>query len=213
VTADVFADLVQAQRTSVGRWQARCPAHSPDKHPSLAISQGHSGVLLRCWAGCTTDAVVTALGLTLRDLFNDADTTPAERAKAAQQRQAHDAQAKALHHAAIERNRELLRLECLRDALGGLLARSPDDVEIARLFHGVLDRLHDAEAAMSCHEDGPLPSKPMPESPPWIHDALNQIFASETPRQHDPDAATFDELAAWLALQNSKEMARCKRAA
>jgi hypothetical protein len=50
-------------------WVARCPAHE-DRDPSLSINEGNDGrVLLKCHAGCSTDAVVAALGLTLSDLF------------------------------------------------------------------------------------------------------------------------------------------------
>lgn len=51
------------------KWKACCPAHD-DKHPSLAISETSEGViLLKCWAGCTTKEIVSAIGLELRDLF------------------------------------------------------------------------------------------------------------------------------------------------
>lgn len=51
------------------RWSARCPAHD-DRTPSLSVSNGNDGrVLLRCWAGCETLAVLRALGLSWSDLF------------------------------------------------------------------------------------------------------------------------------------------------
>lgn len=50
-----------------------CPAHD-DTNPSLRISEGNDGkVLVRCWAGCTTAAIVEALGLTMADLFPKSD--------------------------------------------------------------------------------------------------------------------------------------------
>src|SRR5262245_61182843 len=55
---------------------ARCPAHE-DRNPSLSIGVGDDGrVLLHCWAGCTVQAILGALGLELRDLFPDARTSP-----------------------------------------------------------------------------------------------------------------------------------------
>ena len=50
--------------------KARCPAHD-DTHPSLDIKIGDNGdcVLVKCWAGCETDAVLDALGMTMSDLF------------------------------------------------------------------------------------------------------------------------------------------------
>lgn len=59
-------------------WSARCPAH-PDQQPSLSIAEGDGGrALVRCHAGCTTEAIVAAVGLRLADLMPadrvDADT-------------------------------------------------------------------------------------------------------------------------------------------
>jgi|UniRef100_UPI004048798A putative DNA primase/helicase len=56
-------------RQSGNSWTALCPAHE-DKQPSLSISTGAQGVLLKCFAGCETSAVVDALGLRMRDLFH-----------------------------------------------------------------------------------------------------------------------------------------------
>ena len=58
-------------RTSNGGWQSQCPSHE-DRSPSLSIREGSDGrVLLFCFAGCETPAVLRALGLTYRDLFGD----------------------------------------------------------------------------------------------------------------------------------------------
>jgi len=68
-------------RRSGNRWTAFCPVHERDgrRHsPSLSITTGDNGrVLLHCHSnrGCSTDAIVKALGLRLRDLFSDAHTT------------------------------------------------------------------------------------------------------------------------------------------
>lgn len=59
-----------AARQSGSKFMARCPAHD-DHMPSLSVSEGRDGVLLKCWAGCETERVLEALGLTWRDLFND----------------------------------------------------------------------------------------------------------------------------------------------
>jgi len=51
------------------RWQFHCPAHE-DRQPSLTVSRKPDGtVLLHCHAGCSTEAVLAALGLTVKDLF------------------------------------------------------------------------------------------------------------------------------------------------
>jgi hypothetical protein len=59
---------LHARRSGKG-WIAKCPAHD-DHTPSLSIDEGGDGrVLLKCHAGCDTDAVLSAIGLTKRDLF------------------------------------------------------------------------------------------------------------------------------------------------
>ena len=46
-----------------------CPAHD-DHNPSLSVKEGKEGVLIRCHVGCKTEDVVTAVGLTMADLFD-----------------------------------------------------------------------------------------------------------------------------------------------
>ena len=48
-----------------------CPAHE-DRTPSLSVKDADKSVLIKCFAGCDTEAVVSALGLTMGDLFDDA---------------------------------------------------------------------------------------------------------------------------------------------
>jgi hypothetical protein len=64
-------NLVQrlnAKRSGKG-WKARCPAHN-DRTPSLSIDEGEDGcALIHCHAGCDTDDVLAALGMSRRDLF------------------------------------------------------------------------------------------------------------------------------------------------
>lgn len=65
----VLNRLDKVKSAGTDKWKACCPAHD-DKHPSLAISETSEGVvLLKCWAGCTTKEIVSAIGLELRDLF------------------------------------------------------------------------------------------------------------------------------------------------
>jgi putative DNA primase/helicase len=46
-----------------------CPAHD-DRSPSLSICEGADGrILLKCFAGCSPEAIVAALGLQMSDLF------------------------------------------------------------------------------------------------------------------------------------------------
>jgi hypothetical protein len=49
-------------------WVACCPAHD-DHSPSLSVAVGDNGrVLLKCWAGCTFQEIVAALGFEPSDL-------------------------------------------------------------------------------------------------------------------------------------------------
>ena len=54
-----------------GRWYACCPAHD-DTSPSLSIGTGNEGqLLLHCFAGCSAEQVLSALGLGWRDVYPD----------------------------------------------------------------------------------------------------------------------------------------------
>src|SRR3954470_19268241 len=53
-----------------GQWSARCPAHD-DRAPSLSLRQIEGQALVHCHAGCTAVDVLGALGLTLRDLYDE----------------------------------------------------------------------------------------------------------------------------------------------
>lgn len=61
---DRFPDVEQ----DTDGWLAHCPAHS-DSRQSLRLTVSDTGkVLLKCRAGCPTQSVLDALGLTMRDL-------------------------------------------------------------------------------------------------------------------------------------------------
>jgi AAA domain len=62
-------------------WDALCPAHD-DRRRSLSVSIGRDGkVLLKCFAGCPTEEVVAALGLSMSDLWPKDDPPPHEKHK------------------------------------------------------------------------------------------------------------------------------------
>jgi putative DNA primase/helicase len=66
---DALERMGCSPRKTAGGWQARCPAHD-DLRPSLSLNEGRDGrALLKCWAGCETNAVLQALGLRWTDLF------------------------------------------------------------------------------------------------------------------------------------------------
>lgn len=56
-------------------FMALCPAHA-DTNPSLSIRKENGKVLLKCFAGCTTEAICAALNLEVRELFDGAVRRP-----------------------------------------------------------------------------------------------------------------------------------------
>lgn len=60
-----------------GEYWAFCPAHDDRNTPNLHVRKAEDGdILLRCFAGCTQDEVLTALerrGVRKRDLFYRSD--------------------------------------------------------------------------------------------------------------------------------------------
>lgn len=62
-------ERLEGVKESNGSWVALCPAHD-DREPSLSVAEGDDGrALLKCFAGCDTESIVKALGLTMADLF------------------------------------------------------------------------------------------------------------------------------------------------
>jgi 5S rRNA maturation endonuclease (ribonuclease M5) len=72
MSAEAVLARLSGVRRSGGGWVARCPAHD-DKDPSLSIHESDGKVLVKCFAGCTTESVCAALSLDLRDLFDERD--------------------------------------------------------------------------------------------------------------------------------------------
>lgn len=69
---DRVLEALQSRGCAVRGNSAQCPAHE-DRAPSLSIGQRKdgNGVVLYCHAGCAPEDVVTALGLTMQDLFDE----------------------------------------------------------------------------------------------------------------------------------------------
>jgi hypothetical protein len=64
----VLQGLEGVRRNGSG-FKARCPGHE-DREPSLSVQEGDDGrILLKCFAGCSTETVVEAMGLRMADLF------------------------------------------------------------------------------------------------------------------------------------------------
>jgi len=137
---DDFVLLLDAARRCSRGYTARCPAHR-DKTPSLSVSNGDRGILVKCWAACTLNEVVAALGLTVADLFyDDRHQDPHEVRRAWRRREA-----KRQEREAVQR-RDGLRIDAVREAETLIRCASGLDISTwsdSRLA-GALNRLADA---------------------------------------------------------------------
>jgi hypothetical protein len=121
--------------------------------PSLSVREGRNGcTLIRCFAGCTKEAILSAVGLRFSDLF--ADTKPDRKALAlAEKMRAQEArEAKARRREAWRKWMVARKWEAVRDALGLLLIQRPQDSKLASLFHWACGRsreLDDAETEIA----------------------------------------------------------------
>ena len=69
---DDFLSLLKGvQPAGEGSWVACCPAHG-DAHPSMSVAARDGKILVHCHVGCSAADIVGALGLELKDLFEDA---------------------------------------------------------------------------------------------------------------------------------------------
>lgn len=84
MSADVLLSrLERVKQTGPGRWLASCPAHQ-DKTPSLSLRELQDGrTLVHCFAQCSTEDVLAAVGLNFDALFPEkpinGDFRPRER--------------------------------------------------------------------------------------------------------------------------------------
>jgi hypothetical protein len=75
-----FISHLDNLKTTTNGYEASCPGpihKKGDRHASLSVSEGYDGrVILKCHAGCSTQDVVGALGLSLSDLFEKREGGP-----------------------------------------------------------------------------------------------------------------------------------------
>lgn len=68
---DQFVSHFKKPHRTPRGWQVLCPAHDDD-NASLSIGTGSDNkIIIKCHAGCTTDEILSAIGLTISDLFQD----------------------------------------------------------------------------------------------------------------------------------------------
>ncbi len=65
---DVLDRLRKVKRINHSRAQACCPAHA-DKSPSMTVTEGKTCILLHCFAGCSFDDIVRAMGIDKEQLL------------------------------------------------------------------------------------------------------------------------------------------------
>src|SRR6266550_6722861 len=79
ITAAELAERLGGKRVGAS-YKAFCPAHNDQHDPNLDIKDGDRCVLVHCFAGCSQEAVLTAivakLGVEPRDLFADNGRDP-----------------------------------------------------------------------------------------------------------------------------------------
>lgn len=66
---NIISRLNKVKKTGSGCCIACCPAHD-DHSPSLSIRELDDGrVLIKCWAGCSAEAILESIGLNFSDLY------------------------------------------------------------------------------------------------------------------------------------------------
>lgn len=75
VTLNDILSKLEGVRGRDGKYMACCPCHR-DSTPSLSVGMGKDGkIVLKCFAGCSTEDIVWSMNLQMKDLF--ADVAPA----------------------------------------------------------------------------------------------------------------------------------------
>jgi CHC2 zinc finger len=65
----LLSRLKKVRRTSGNSWLACCPAHE-DRSPSMTIKDvGDGRILIHCFAGCDTEAILGAVGMGWDDVL------------------------------------------------------------------------------------------------------------------------------------------------
>lgn len=77
---DFLSRLKGVKAQNGGEYICKCPAHD-DRTASLCVKDGDKGIVIKCQAGCSTDAVLASMGLKMSDLFRA--PLPAEKSRRA----------------------------------------------------------------------------------------------------------------------------------
>lgn len=145
MTAQTFANHLQASQDKWGEWRAHCPGHA-DTLPSLFIREDSAGrVQIRCLAGCKRRDILRALGLSRQSLLASSPVSAKQSASIRAFRKS-----RAIIERSWRRERRKLwdrvrTMEAVVEDLRKKLLRSPDNDELTRLFNEASKHLHDAE--------------------------------------------------------------------
>jgi hypothetical protein len=71
--------MTEAKPTGHDQYLGHCLAHGSKRHRDLSIKLTDNKILLHCFAACPKEDVVSALGLTVQDLFTDAPLPQGQR--------------------------------------------------------------------------------------------------------------------------------------
>ncbi len=145
-TTELLPMLDGVRSHGTGKWSARCPAHA-DNNPSLAIQEGERGLLVKCWAGCTLDAIAAALGIRVADMFFDAPTPHGQRPIAKPVKIDRVTLAFRFDLAALDRR---LRAERVMQAVNSISINELSDNDLDRLVDAVGRAYADIERTKLC---------------------------------------------------------------
>lgn len=67
-----FISHLEKVKERVGSYTALCPSHD-DRNRSLSVNESDGKILVKCFAGCDPEMIVSALGLEMKDLFERSD--------------------------------------------------------------------------------------------------------------------------------------------
>lgn len=70
ITIRELSNKVQGVRMSGDGFYAKCPAHD-DSQASLSVQMGTRGIVMKCHAGCTLEALCMAMSISAEELFAD----------------------------------------------------------------------------------------------------------------------------------------------
>lgn len=115
MTAQEFGAHIKAVRKSGQELSGKCPAHE-DQRASLSFRDGEKGLVVKCFAGCTIEAITSALGLTPAILFTPNGNLPA----------APPAQRRAIAHYPYNDETGTLLFEVVRYEPKGFSQRQPN---------------------------------------------------------------------------------------